>query len=314
MLIATLAVLGGLALLVLGADRFVSGAAGSARALGVSPLIIGLVVVGIATSMPEVFVGGVAAWDGKTRIAIGNALGSNIANIGLVLGATALITPLMVQSQTLRREFFLMLAAMLIAFLLMFDLRLSRIDGLLLLAALCLMLVWIVKQARREASAAQAGDDQKGVPSLRKSIIFMLVGLVVLLGGAELLVRGAVYIARELGVSDLVIGLTIVAVGTSLPELAASLTSVAKKEMDIAIGNVIGSNMFNMLMVLGIPCIIYPDTFGKEVLLRDYAVMAGLTLLMAWMVFYSGKDRYSRLEGAVLLLCFTGYQYWLFLG
>lgn len=314
MLIATLTVLGGLALLVLGADRFVSGAAGTARALEVSPLIIGLIVVGIATSMPEVFVGGVAAWDGKTRIAIGNALGSNIANIGLVLGATALFTPLVVQSRTLRREFFLMLAAMLIAFLLMSDLRLSRMDGMLLLAALGLMLAWIVRQARKEASAAQGRNGQEGAPGLGRSITFMVVGLVVLLAGAELLVRGAVYIARELGVSDLVIGLTIVAVGTSLPELAASLTSVAKKEMDIAIGNVIGSNMFNMLMVLGIPCIIYPDTFGKEVLLRDFAVMAGLTLLMAWMVFYSGKDRYSRAEGAALLLCFAVYQYWLFLG
>ena len=314
MLIAAMAVLGGLALLVLGADRFVSGAAGTARALGVSSLIIGLIVVGIATSMPEVFVGGVAAWDGKTRIAIGNALGSNIANIGLVLGATALVTPIVVRSQTLRREFFIMLAAMLIAFLLMFDLRLTRIDGALLLGSLALMLAWIVYQARREASAAQGGGEQEGTPGLVKSIIFMLVGLVVLLAGAELLVRGAVYIARELGVSDLVIGLTIIAVGTSLPELAASLMSVAKNEMDIAIGNVIGSNMFNMLMVLGIPCIIHPDSFGREVLLRDFSVMSGLTLLMAWMMFFSGKDRYSRVEGAILLLCFIGYQYWLFQG
>ena len=314
MLIATMAVLGGLALLVLGADRFVSGAAGTARALGVSPLIIGLIVVGIATSMPEVFVGGVAAWDGKTRIAIGNALGSNIANIGLVLGATALLTPIVVQSRTLRREFFLMLAAMLVAFLVMVDLELSRIDGLLLLGALALMLLWIVKQARREATVAQGEDGQNGAAGLMKSTGFMLVGLLVLLAGAELLVRGAVYIARELGVSDLVIGLTIVAVGTSLPELAASLASVARKQMDIAIGNVIGSNMFNMLMVLGIPCIIYPDTFGREVLVRDFAVMAGLTLLMAWMVFYSGKHRYSRAQGAVLLCCFVGYQYWLFQG
>lgn len=314
MLLAITAVLGGLVLLVLGADRFVSGAAGTARALGVPTLLIGLIVVGIATSMPEVFVGGVAAWDGKTRIAIGNALGSNIANIGLVLGTTALFAPLVVQSRTLRREFFLMLLAMLIAFLLMFDLHLGRFDGLLLLGALGLMLTWIVRQARSEASAAHSEAERKGTPNLMKSIIFMLVGLLVLLAGAELLVRGAVYIARELGVSDLVIGLTIIAIGTSLPELAASLMSVAKNEMDIAIGNVIGSNMFNMLMVLGIPCIIYPDTFSKEVLLRDFAVMAGLTLLMAWMVFYSGKDRYSRVEGAVLLLCFAGYQYWLFQG
>lgn len=314
MLIATLAVLGGLALLVLGADRFVSGASGAARALGVSPLIIGLIVVGIATSMPEVFVGGVAALDGKTSIAIGNALGSNIANIGLVLGATALLTPIVVQSRTLHHEFFLMIAAMLVAFLLMVDLRLSRIDGLLLLGALGLMLAWIVKKARGEAAAAPDRDEQKEAPGLAKSVIVMLAGLLVLLVGAEFLVRGAVYIAGGLGVSDLVIGLTVVAVGTSLPELAASLASVARKELDIAIGNVIGSNMFNMLMVLGIPCIIYPDTFGREVLLRDFTVMAGLTLLMAWMVFRSGKDRYSRVEGAVLLLCFAGYQYLLFRG
>lgn len=314
MLIATMAVLGGLALLVLGADRFVTGAAGTARALGVSTLVIGLIVVGIATSMPEVFVGGVAAWDGKTRIAIGNALGSNIANIGLVLGATALLAPIVVQSQTLRREFLLMLAAMLIAFLLMSDLRLARVDGLLLLGSLGLMLTWIVYQARREAAGAQVGEEQADTPGRARSIVSMLVGLTILLAGAELLVRGAVHIARELGVDDLVIGLTIVAVGTSLPELAASLMSMARKEMDLALGNVIGSNMFNMLMVLGIPCIIYPDAFGREVLWRDFSVMSGLTLLMAWMVFFSGKNRYSRVEGGILLLCFAGYQYWLFHG
>ena len=314
MLIASLAVLGGIALLVLGADRFVSGAAGSARALGVSPFIIGLTVVGIATSMPEVFVGGVAAWEEKTRIAIGNALGSNIANIGLVLGTTALCSPLVVQSQSLRREFILMCVAMLIALLVLLDLYLGRIDGLLLLAALGVMLLWIVKQARRENQSLQGEEEAKNTPSLLKSAILMLVGLLVLLAGAELLVRGAVYIARGIGVDDLVIGLTVIAVGTSLPELAASLMSIAKKQMDIAIGNVIGSNMFNMLMVLGIPCIIYPDSFGKEVLLRDFPVMIGLTLLMGWMVFYAGKNRFSRWEGAGLLCCFAGYQFWLFLG
>ena len=314
MLTAIAAVLGGLFLLVLGADRFVSGASGSARALGVPPLIIGLTIVGIATSMPEVLVGGVAAWDEKTRIAIGNALGSNIANIGLVLGATALFTPLLVQSQTLTREFILMCAAMLVALLVMLDLRLGRGDGMLLLGVLALMLFWIVRKAREEARSAPRNEEMKQAPSLLKSAVLILVGLVILLLGAELLVRGAVYIAREIGVDDLVIGLTIVAVGTSLPELAASLMSVAKKEIDIAIGNIIGSNMFNMLMVLGIPCIIYPDTFGKEVLLRDFPIMAGLTLLMGWMVFYSSKYRFSRLEGIVLLLCFAGYQYWLILG
>ncbi len=312
MLMAAMAVLGGLTLLVLGADRFVAGAAGTARALGVSPLLIGLTIVGIATSMPEVLVGSVAAWEEKTSIAIGNALGSNIANIGLVLGVTALVSPLVVQSRTLRREFFIMILAMLIALLVMLDLRLGRIDGILLLVALVLIIGWIVKLARQESVTAQGEELTKESPTIFRSVVFMLLGLLVLLGGAELLVRGAVYIAEALGVSDLVIGLTVIAVGTSLPELAASLMSVAKNEMDIAIGNIVGSNMFNMLMVLGIPCIIYPDAVGKEVLLRDFPVMAGLTLMMGWMVFYSGKNKFSRWEGAILLLCFVGYQYWLF--
>ena len=314
MLIAVMAVLGGLLLLVLGADRFVSGASGTARALGVSPLIIGLTIVGIATSMPEVLVGGVAAWDEKTRIAIGNALGSNIANVGLVLGATAVFTPLVVRSQTLRREFFIMVLAMTIACLVMIDRHLGRGDGVLLLVALVFIMWWIVRLARKESAAARGEEGLPPSRSIARSLVLMFLGLLVLLAGAELLVRGAVYIAREIGISDLVIGLTIIAVGTSLPELAASLASVAKNEIDLAVGNIIGSNMFNMLMVLGIPCIIYPDTFGNEVLLRDFPVMAGLTLLMGWMVFYSGKNRFSRLEGIVLLLCFAGYQYWLFQG
>ena len=313
MLMAIIAVLGGLTLLVLGADRFVAGAVATARNLGVSTLVIGLTVVGIATSMPEALVGGVAAWDGKTSIAIGNALGSNIANIGLVLGATALFSPLLVQSHMLRREFFIMCLAMLIALLLMLDQNLGRVDGILLLASLILMIWWIVKLARRAPAPLNAGVDEEAeeTPGISKALLLMLIGLLVLSGGAELLVRGAVYIAKAVGVSDLVIGLTIIAVGTSLPELAASIVSVIKNETDIAIGNIIGSNMFNMLMVLGIPCIIHPDAFGKEVLLRDFPIMAGLTLLMGWMVFFSGKNKIGRWEGATLLACFAGYQYWL---
>ena len=183
MLVATFAVIGGLILLVLGADRFVAGAAGTARALGVSPLLIGLTIVGIATSMPEVLVGGVAAWEEKTSIAIGNALGSNIANIGLVLGATALVSPLVVQSRTLRREFFIMILAMLIALLVMLDLRLGRIDGVLLLTALVLIIGWIVKLARQESVTAQGDELTKESPTIVRSVVFMLLGLPVLLGG-----------------------------------------------------------------------------------------------------------------------------------
>ena len=317
LIIDTLFVIGGLALLVYGADRFVEGAASTARGLGVSPLIIGLTIVGIATSAPEVLVGTVAALDGKTNIAIGNAIGSNIANIGLVLGATALFCPLVVASKTLRGEYLIMLGASLIALILLLDQKLDRIDGIILLSGLFAILCWIVIMAKRTPTTDPLIDEfEQELPpvySVGKSLLLMLFGLVLLLAGAELLVRGAVNIARFIGVSDLVIGLSIIAIGTSLPELAASIMSVIKKEADIAIGNVIGSNMFNMLMVLGVPCLIHPGTFGTEVLFRDFAVMIFLSLIMGWMVFVHGKGKFDRVEGAFLFCCFVGYQSWLFI-
>ncbi len=313
MLLAIISVLGGLILLVLGADRFVSGAVNTAHHLGVSTLVIGLTIVGVATSAPEVFVGSVAALDGKTTMAIGNALGSNIANIGLVLGATALYGPLIIKSQTLGREFFMMGLAMLLALLLMLDQALSRMDGIVLLLSLVAIIGWVLKLARQSPpiNTMPAKETQKAGGVIRP-LALMLFALIVLLGGAELLVRGAVYIARAVGVSDLVIGLTIIAVGTSLPELAASIMSVIKNETDIAVGNIIGSNMFNMLMVLGIPCIIHPDTFAADVLWRDFPIMIALTLLMGWMVFSSRENNTHRWAGAVLLACFLAYQYGLF--
>ncbi len=309
-------ILGGLALLVYGADRFVDGAASTARGLGVAPLIIGLTIVGIATSAPEVLVGSVAALDGKTNIAIGNAIGSNIANIGLVLGGTALLCPLVVGSKTLRREYLIMAAATLIALAVLLDQRLSRVDGMILLGSLCAILCWVVMIARQApASDPLAGEFEQELPPvypLGRSLLLMLFGLVLLLAGAELLVRGAVSIARLLGISDLVIGLSIIAVGTSLPELAASIASVIKNEADLAIGNVIGSNMFNMLMVLGVPALIHPDSFGLDALLRDFSIMILLSLIMGWMVFIHGKGRFDRIEGGFLFACFLGYQGWLF--
>ena len=309
-------IIGGLGLLVYGADRFVTGAASTAFGLGVPPLVIGLTIVGVATSAPEVLVGGVAALDGKTNIAIGNAIGSNIANIGLVLGATALLRPLIISSPALRREYLMMLAASLIALALLLDQELARIDGMILLASLFAILYWIVIIARRTpVTVSSVNEFEQGLPpeySIGKSLLLMLFGLVLLLAGAELLVRGAVSIARLLGISDLVIGLSIIAIGTSLPELAASIMSVIKNQADLAIGNVIGSNMFNMLMVLGVPVLIHPGTFGLEALLRDFSIMLFLSLIMGWMVFISGKGRFDRLEGGFLFSCFAGYQFWLF--
>ena len=315
MIIACIQIIAGLALLVYGADRFVSGASHTARTLGVSPLIIGLTIVGVATSAPEVLVGIVAAAQGKTNIAIGNALGSNIANIGLVLGGTVLVSPLVISSQTLRREYLIMFIAVLVGLGLMIDRNLSRMDGVILILFLAII-IWLIfniaRKARRDPLAKEYAQEFKGRFTLKISLLILVFGLVLLLAGAEVLIRGAVSLAQSFGISDLIIGLTIVAVGTSLPELAASIMSVLKNEPDIAIGNVIGSNTFNMLLVLGAPALIHPASFGKEVLLRDFSVMIALILLMGWMVFIRGHGKFSRWEGGILLGCFVAYQYWLF--
>ena len=316
MLSSCLFVIVGLAILVYGADLFVAGAAGLARQLGMPPLIIGLTIVGFATSAPEIMAGSVSAWQGRTTIAIGNALGSNITNIGLVLGISALLLPITVASGTLKREYGLMLLAVLLAFLLMLDGHLSRVDAALLLGLLLIFIgaiVWIARHSRKddplkaEFSQAVAGARAPAAASLK-----LLAGLILLLAGAELLIRGAVYIAGALGVSELVIGLTIVAIGTSLPELAASIVSIIRKEADIAIGNIIGSNMFNMLAVLGIPGLIQPADFERAVLLRDFPAMIGLCLLLGMLVFITGRGRLRRAEGALLFLCFAAYQCILF--
>ena len=316
MLISCLFVIIGLAILVYGADLFVAGAAGLARQLGMPPLIIGLTVVGFATSAPEIMAGSVSAWQDKTAIAIGNALGSNIANIGLVLGISTLLLPIAVASGTLKREYGLMLLSVLLAFLLMLDGYLSRIDAALLLMALVIFIsaiVWIARHSRRDDPLQAEFDRETAATATPATALLKLLGgLILLLAGAELLIRGAVYIAESFGVSELVIGLTIVAIGTSLPELAASIASIIKKEADIAIGNIIGSNMFNMLAVLGIPGLINPDYFEQAVLLRDFPAMIGLSLLLGIMVFITGTGKLLRLEGAILFLCFVGYQCILF--
>lgn len=316
MILETLGILCGLLLLILGANRFVTGAANIARNLGVSPLIIGLTIVGIATSAPEILVGAAAAIDGRTEIAIGNAVGSNIANIGMVLGLSVLLVPAVISSRTLRREYMLMLLSAILAAALLADRELSRLDATILLLSLTACMVWIVHIARQSQASdpllAEFEHELEKRTPLGKSILVLCVGLGLLLGGAELLINSAVLVAKHFGISDLVIGLTIIAVGTSLPELAASITCVFKKEADIAVGNVIGSNMFNALAVVGVPGLIHPAAFSSDVVTRDLPVMFGLTILMGWMVFISGKGRFGRIEGGILLLCFVVYQYSLF--
>jgi cation:H+ antiporter len=307
------AIIAGFAILIWGADRFVDGAANIATNFGVSPLIVGLTIVGFGTSAPEMLVSALAAWDGAPALGIGNALGSNITNVGLVLGVTAIITPLVVHSDTLRREFPMLGMVMLLAFALMWDGTLSRLDGIILFSGFLLTLAGMARLAMQSSKADPLGvefEQEYAEPSMStsKSIIFFIIGLVALLIGSKALVWGATGIAHMLGVSDLIIGLTIVAIGTSLPELAASIASVLKNEHDIAVGNVLGSNIFNLLAVLAMPGLIAPSLLDAQLLTRDFSVMLALTLVLYFFARFCAKGRIGRGVGALLLLSYIGYN------
>jgi cation:H+ antiporter len=315
LILSVAAVLGGFAILVWGADRFVAGAAATARNLGVSPLIIGLTIVGIGTSAPEILVSAMAAWQGNPALGVGNAVGSNIANIALVLGCTALISPLVVKSETLRREYPLMFIIMLLALLLVMDGVLSRLDGLILLTGLVVLLVWMVRLGLRRGYDPMSTEFSEEIPVLTThlALLWLGLGMVMLLASSRMLVWGAVNIAHAFGVSDLVIGLTIVALGTSLPELAASVMSARRGEPDIAIGNVIGSNMFNLLAVLGLPAVITPLKLEETVLYRDFPVMIGLSIALFIMAYgFKGHGRINRWEGGLLVCGYLAYMLMLY--
>jgi cation:H+ antiporter len=314
MLLEIFAIAGGFVLLTWSADRFVVGASALAFNLNVSPLIIGLTIVSMGTSAPEILVSAVASLQGNGGLAIGNALGSNIFNIALILGVTALIMPLNVHSSIVRREMPLLMGVTLLALLLLLDGTLGRIDGCILLSGMALMLVWMTRIGMKEKSSHDPMEEEFAdeVPtgmSMAMAGFWTLVGALCLLVSSKLLVWGAVAVAHAMGISDLVIGLTIVALGTSLPELAASVMSAFKNEHDIAIGNIIGSNIFNLLAVLGLPGLLNPGPVAAIVLTRDYPVMAGLTLALFVMAFgFRGPGRINRLEGALLVTALVAYQ------
>ena len=307
------AILAGFLLLIWSADRFICGAAATARNLNVSPLVIGLTIVGFGTSAPEMLVSTMAAMDGSPGLAVGNALGSNIANITLVLGMSALIMPLNVHSSILKKEIPLLLVAMLMMLLLIQDNILGRTDGLILMSSICLLMWWVTRQAVLNKSVdpmyQEYADELPKPMSTPLALFWLVLGLVFLMASSKILVWGAVQIATEFGVSDLLIGLTIIAIGTSLPELAASVAGAMKNEHDIAIGNVVGSNLFNTLAVMGIPGLIYPSTLDPGVLDRDVPVVFMLTIALVVMVYgFKGQGRINRIEGGILLACFAGYQ------
>ncbi len=307
----------GLIVLSWSADRFVYGASALAKNIGISPMMIGLTIVAMGSSAPEIVVSAIASVNGNMNTAVGNALGSNITNVALVLGITALVKPLLVSSTTLKRELPALLVISLIAIGFLFDGELKSYEGIILLGLFIFvlaMMAWLSLQVDKEDPliAETADEIPKGV-SNTSALIWIGVGLVVLPLSAHFLVNSAVEIARYMGISDLVIGLTIIAFGTSLPELAASVAGVLKGEDDLALGNIIGSNIFNLLAVLGMPGLIAPGLLDPDVYNRDMYVMLGLTLLLFLFSFdLIGKRTISRTNGFILLACFIGYQFWLF--
>jgi len=325
LLTPSLAIILGFVVLVWGADKFVLGGAASARCFGVSPMVIGLTIIGFGTSAPEMLVSAVAAFEGTPNLAIGNAIGSNITNIALVLGVTAITTPLMVKSQILKREYPIMFAVMLLALLLMWDLRLDFTDGLILFSGLIIIMGWMVKIGLNENKASHSKTDKHDplesefdseIPDIKLSLalFWLLFGFVLLLVSSKILVWGAVSVAQYFGVSELIIGLTIVALGTSLPELAATVMSALKGEHDLAIGNIIGSNIFNLLAVIGIPALITSIQLDENILKRDFLSMIAISFALFIMAYgFKGNGRINRLEGALLFSMYVAYISWIYI-
>ncbi|MCW8856217.1 MAG: calcium/sodium antiporter [Kangiella sp.] len=316
MLVAILAVISGLALLVWSADKFVDGAASTARHFGMPSLLIGMVIVGFGTSAPEMVVSALAAAQGNPGIALGNAFGSNITNIALILGLTAVISPIAVQSKILRKEMPLLMLMTILVIGLLWDLDISQLDAIILLIGFAGFMGWSIWQGMQKKPDSLASEVEQEVSQhtmpLKIGILWLVVGLILLVASSRLLVWGAVEIAQAFGVSDIIIGLTIIAVGTSLPELASSIIAIRKNEHDLALGNVIGSNLFNTLAVVGIAGAIHPLTVDSEVLWRDAMFMGVLTLSLFVIGYgFRGEGRINRVEGAVLLAAYVGYTTYL---
>jgi len=319
MLLAAAAILLGFIILIWSADLFVAGAASIAQNLGMSPIIIGLTIVSLGTSAPEVLVSLNASLSGAGELAVGNAIGSNIANIALVLGVTVLVAPLMVQERCMRKEVPVLLLATAAVGALLMDGILSPVDGWLMLGALALIVAQlVVTQSHDEELIVEAVDEP--LPHLRplRAWLTFIVGLALLIGSSKMLVWGSVLTAKELGVSELIIGLTIVAVGTSLPELAATIASALREHTEIALGNIIGSNLFNLLAVMAIPGIVAPEVLEPAVIDRDYPAMTFLTVFLAIAIYVSRKRSKSSTGHAylgrtlgVLLVSFYALYYYL---
>lgn len=313
MILAVVAFIVGLIFLVWGADRFVTGAAGTARYFGMPTLLIGMIIVGFGTSAPEMLVSAMAAWQGSPGIAIGNAFGSNIANIALVLGCAALINPIKVHSKVLKKEFPILIGATLLVLFFLWGGNLTRVSAIIFLLAFVAVMGWSFFQGMRDRTDAITQEFEKELTqkemTIGYAISWLIFGFILLIISSRVIVWGAVKIAYHFGANDLIIGITIVALGTSLPELASSIIAALKNEHDIALGNVIGSNLFNTLAVIGIAGVIHPASFPSEEFLRDMLVMTGLTIALFFLSYgFRGKmGEINRYEGGALLLFYLGY-------
>jgi cation:H+ antiporter len=298
------------------AGKFVGGAASVANHFGVSPLLIGMLIIGFGTSAPEIIVSIFAAIQGNSGIALGNAYGSNIANILLILGLTAIISPIAVKSEIIKKELPVLLGITFFAAWQVWDLNISKDDAFSLLGLFVLLLSWSIYHGMKGDKDALADEYDEEINSnegtVKTHVMWLIAGLLLLVASSRMLVWGAVEVATFFGVSDTIIGLTVIAIGTSLPELASSLMAVKKGEHDLAIGNVIGSNMFNTLAVVGIAGTIQPMTVGSEFLYRDVMVMFASTIaLFIFCIGIKRQGRLNRLEGGAFVLAYAAYTYWL---
>tara|TARA_Y100000389_G_scaffold187662_1_gene209339 strand:- start:16985 stop:17962 length:978 start_codon:yes stop_codon:yes gene_type:complete len=304
-------IIGGLALLIWGSDRFVRGASALARNFGITPLLIGLTIVAFATSAPEILVSIISASQNEPGLAFGNALGSNIINIGLILGLTAAIRPIPLES-TLNRKMQILLAISSFIILLFLDANVSRIDGVIMLLSLSIILFWFVKiETQASLSNPIKINYEEEIPknlTMTSTFFKLVIGLLALFLGADWLVDGAIGIARSLAVSEIVIGITIVALGTSLPELSISIVSAIKGEYGLAIGNIVGSNIFNLLAVIGIAAVINPSDIDYSVLSFHFLIMILFTIALFVMTYkFNNQTSLSRLKGVLLVFAFTVY-------
>jgi cation:H+ antiporter len=313
-LLPIIALLSGFVLLIWSADEFIENGAKIANIFKISPFIIGLIIFGFGTSAPEMLVSALAAIKGNTGLSIGNAIGSNIFNIALVLGISAIISPIEVQGDILKKEWLFLMIATLCAGLLLWDHRLDFTDGVILLSLLVLFFAYAFNQAKNKTHHEfDELEHRVNKAQVKKTWAMLVVGLVVLVSSAKLVVWGGVAVAQIFGVSDLIIGLSVVALGTSLPELAVSITSVLKKQYAMVVGNVIGSNLFNTIAVLAIPGLIHPSDVPIEVINRDYPTMLLLTVLLLVVSYKFGKKHIiNRFEGFVLIGVFGLYMWQLF--